>query len=735
MEKAIYFTPKIKALWDGAVTLAENFLTVPLEERIDKFIQNEIIDPTAEKRKRKRQLLSVNLAKSLIKDETSSMNETSLSETMMEEVEPHLKKRRLTKSSSSIYHLAEFHLFRDSIMSQVSTKKNTNKRDDILKLIQELWSCKFHQDNEQLIIKREKLTLQEIFLPDIGVNFLTKGLTREFVCRVCHHPKNLFKCTDCNHHFHKICTSQNNLNDNNLNAINIVNNNDESFANADSEEPFDFDKEENAEKIPKFKCDDCISKIKKCSVCSGTNDKLIRCCNPSCNEDYHFDCIKHLPHTRTSDKLFCPVHICHTCSAEDSRAKLEKNIKLSKCVLCPSSYHIDVNCIPAGTQMLTQTQIICPKHSNEIDKKLNTGKTHYNVNWCFICSLGGSLICCDTCLSAFHLDCLKLQVPPADNESYMCDDCESGKLPLYNDIVWAKLGRFRLWPALVVPPPNIPESLLQKKKPTDQYCIRFFGSHDFGWITRSRCFLYQEDDFMKDRNAHAYNSKDAKFLVAVKEAAEVFNLLKIRKKNKVHHLKVIRPTYKKLKTNRYLIPQISQISKNIKNDSICVCSPSDVEPCGYNSKCLNRIVMYECDPDTCPAGTSCQNQLFKYQKYPKIQEISLDNNRGSGLVTLEDLYAGQFVVEYVGEVIDQKEFQSRLDFKLKQKDENFYFLTLNSEYTIDAGPKGNIARFMNHSCEPNCETQKWMVNGQTRVGLFAITDIKAVSKFYLRLNL
>lgn len=42
---------------------------------------------------------------------------------------------------------------------------------------------------------------------------------------------------------------------------------------------------------------------------------------------------------------------------------------------------------------------------------------------------------------------------------------------------------------------------------------------------------------------------------------------------------------------------------------------------------------------------------------------------------------------------------------------------------IDAGPKGNQARFMNHCCQPNCETQKWTVNGDTRVGLFALEDI------------
>jgi SET domain-containing protein len=50
---------------------------------------------------------------------------------------------------------------------------------------------------------------------------------------------------------------------------------------------------------------------------------------------------------------------------------------------------------------------------------------------------------------------------------------------------------------------------------------------------------------------------------------------------------------------------------------------------------------------------------------------------------------------------------------------------------IDAGPKGNLARFMNHSCDPNVETQKWDVNGDIRIGLFAVTDIPAGNLFYL----
>lgn len=34
--------------------------------------------------------------------------------------------------------------------------------------------------------------------------------------------------------------------------------------------------------------------------------------------------------------------------------------------------------------------------------------------------------------------------------------------------------------------------------------------------------------------------------------------------------------------------------------------------------------------------------------------------------------------------------------------------------------QGNLGRFINHSCEPNCETQKWVVHGELAIGLFTL---------------
>lgn len=55
-------------------------------------------------------------------------------------------------------------------------------------------------------------------------------------------------------------------------------------------------------------------------------------------------------------------------------------------------------------------------------------------------------------------------------------------------------------------------------------------------------------------------------------------------------------------------------------------------------------------------------------------------------------FSGTFVIEYVGEVIDDEEYQKRLLKKHEEKDENYYFLTIDSTRIIDAGPKGNVSR-------------------------------------------
>ncbi len=67
---------------------------------------------------------------------------------------------------------------------------------------------------------------------------------------------------------------------------------------------------------------------------------------------------------------------------------------------------------------------------------------------------------------------------------------------------------------------------------------------------------------------------------------------------------------------------------------------------------------------------------------------------------------GTFVTEYVGEILDYEQFKARTDQYHEEKRKDFYFMSLTADEMIDATQKGNMSRFMNHSCDPNCETQK-----------------------------
>jgi SET domain-containing protein len=54
-------------------------------------------------------------------------------------------------------------------------------------------------------------------------------------------------------------------------------------------------------------------------------------------------------------------------------------------------------------------------------------------------------------------------------------------------------------------------------------------------------------------------------------------------------------------------------------------------------------------------------------------------------------------------------------------------MTFHEGLIIDA-TKGSICRFVNHSCNPNCHVEKWVVNGEPRMALFANEDGIEVGK-------
>jgi uncharacterized protein len=76
---------------------------------------------------------------------------------------------------------------------------------------------------------------------------------------------------------------------------------------------------------------------------------------------------------------------------------------------------------------------------------------------------------------------------------------------------------------------------------------------------------------------------------------------------------------------------------------------------------------------------------------------------GKGVFAVRRIAKGTRVIEYLGERVSHREADSRYDAKEPHDNHTFLFI-VDSRTVIDAGVDGNEARFVNHACEPNCES-------------------------------
>uniref|UniRef100_A0A8C6TB84 Histone-lysine N-methyltransferase NSD3 n=1 Tax=Neogobius melanostomus TaxID=47308 RepID=A0A8C6TB84_9GOBI len=564
---------------------------------------------------------------------------------------------------------------------------------------------------------------------------------RDTVCQICEvYGEGLVVCEgDCNRHFHLECLGMKSLPEG------------------------------------RFTCSECKNGNHPCFSCKTTGSEVTRCSVSGCGCYYHVDCAYKLPGTTNSQEggFCCPQHCCSTCCLERDKQRATKG-RLMRCIRCPVAYHSGDSCVAAGSVVLTHHIMICSSHSST--KKNGLLSSPVNVGWCFLCDRGllvqdltdtilssyaykshylltesnraelklpmipssssatkknvgkgGKLLCCDSCPASFHPECLEMDMPDGP---WSCSDCRAGRKPHYKQIVWVKLGNYRWWPAEICNPRLVPSNIQSLRHDIGDFPVFFFGSHDYYWINQGRVFPYVDND--KNFLTGQININKT-FKRALEEAARRFQELRAQRESK-EALEQERnsrkpPPYKCIKSNKPVgkvqvhVADVSEISR-------CNCRPTDEHPCGRDSQCLNRMLQYECHPQVCPAGERCENQCFSKRLCAET-EVFKTQVCGWGLRSNQ----GDFVIEYVGEVIDSEECQQRIKQAHENHVSDFYMLTLTKDRVIDAGPKGNSARFMNHSCSPNCETQKWTVNGDVRIGLFALCDIEAGTELTFNYNL
>jgi len=110
------------------------------------------------------------------------------------------------------------------------------------------------------------------------------------------------------------------------------------------------------------------------------------------------------------------------------------------------------------------------------------------------------------------------------------------------------------------------------------------------------------------------------------------------------------------------------------------------------------------------------------KRYWTVRSSSIHNR---GIFARTDIPKDSPIIEYVGEKITKAESQRRGDALINRAKKSggaaVYIFTLNSRHDLDGGKGRNPARYINHSCAPNCEA--YIIRG--RIWIYSLRDIKA----------
>ncbi|KAH8236759.1 hypothetical protein KR026_009972 [Drosophila bipectinata] len=163
----------------------------------------------------------------------------------------------------------------------------------------------------------------------------------------------------------------------------------------------------------------------------------------------------------------------------------------------------------------------------------------------------------------------------------------------------------------------------------------------------------------------------------------------------------LKPQEKELTLNKLKLNTVRPI---IECNDLCGCS---------KNSCLNRLVQY---------GPRKNLEVFLSPKY-----------RSHGLRTKVNIPSGAFICEYAGELLTVSEAKKRLENNQRLGLMN-YILVLN-EYSnekkqqvtiVEPSRRGNIGRYLNHSCDPNCQIGAVRIDCPIpKLGIFAARDIVA----------
>ena len=221
-----------------------------------------------------------------------------------------------------------------------------------------------------------------------------------------------------------------------------------------------------------------------------------------------------------------------------------------------------------------------------------------------------------------------------------------------------------------------------------------------------------------NKTHHPHTAKDASHLTVTAKSSPAHKPLQPRPKMQ----QSITWKYRPLGENQYTADiRKAEMLKDYEPEQCSCKKPEEGQsPCG--SGCINRSTYSECESGMCVNGELCSNMVIQRRQYAPGLERFMTSKKGWGVRARQSIAKNSFILEYTGEICSKEEFERRMLVRYKI-DNHHYCLAMDNKMMIDAHRAGSECRFVNHSCSPNCEMQKWTVRGLPRMGLFALKDI------------
>ncbi|KAG1705860.1 hypothetical protein DVH05_002424 [Phytophthora capsici] len=421
-----------------------------------------------------------------------------------------------------------------------------------------------------------------------------------------------------------------------------------------------------------------------CGVCGEIEDDDLTdmiLCDGGCLKSYHFSCLG-IDSAPEGEKWLCEQcrtneQICFGCRRNGT---INEKGGVFRCSVASCGKFFHQACVDANKMSRRAGSKAKPGSSTVEDLLESDASFRCPRHICFVCEgkkKSSDLMCCLKCPEAYHPQC----VPPSAR---------------YNTV------GLLCWRHPEEELPKIPSFYLSDRT-IDTVTVD--SSLHLPWMFLPKC----DPDAKNPSDCHHFRLW----------------------KSIIEDVRLQPPTYRKLGRSIYTF---KQPKVSLEDAPMCECT----EQCGED--CINRLSFTECfgpaptpgmkfnkqnRESNCMLGENCGNRALHQKVYPRFQKFHTVE-KGWALRILEPVKAGQLVIEYVGEVINEEEKERRLldHAKNSPDDKNMYIMELGKGEYIDARFKGSVSRFINHSCDPNCHLLKWRVKGVNRIAITALKDIE-----------